>query len=181
MMLNSDMMAPTSLQMEAHLAHKERQLRMRMAARRVPLQLAPPPKPERLQRQEDAHVCSYRRHLAAAEALLKGDLPRVWVASIQSVICGEFRLSREELVSAQRSQRICWPRQIAFYLCCKLTSRSLPEIGLRFGGKDHTTVLHGRDKVKERLSFDLGFQGALDDLELKCRYTTDLLGSLSRG
>jgi chromosomal replication initiation ATPase DnaA len=164
--------------MEAHLAHKERQLRMRMAARRVPIQLAPPPKPERLQRQEDAHVWAYRKHLAAE---ISADLPRVWVASIQSVICGEFRISREELVSAQRSQRICWPRQIAFYLCCKLTSRSLPEIGLRFGGKDHTTVLHGRDKVKDRLSFDLGFQGVLDDLELKCRDTTDFIGSFSRG
>jgi Bacterial dnaA protein helix-turn-helix len=174
-MLTAELTRPTPMQLDAHRAHKERQLRMRMAA------APPPPVPVKPERQADAHVYAHRAELAAVAYAARGDLPRVWMSSIQSVICGEYRLRPEELLSSRRQQRIVWPRQIAFYLCCKVTSNSLPEIGHRFGGKDDTTVLRGRRKVEERLSFEPGFQGVLDDLERKCRDVTDILGSLGRG
>jgi chromosomal replication initiator protein len=59
-----------------------------------------------------------------------------------------------ELLSSRRLAKIVRPRQIGFYLARKLTSRSLPEIGRRFGGKDHTTILHACKKVEERMAKD---------------------------
>ena len=63
-------------------------------------------------------------------------------------------MSRAEILSARRTANVVRPRQIAMYLAKILTLRSLPEIGRRFGGRDHTTVLHAVRKIEELVSKD---------------------------
>jgi hypothetical protein len=78
----------------------------------------------------------------------------VTIKEIQKCIAKHFDLSMTELLSSRRLAKIVRPRQIGFYLARKLTSRSLPEIGRKFGGKDHTTILHACKKVEERMAKD---------------------------
>jgi chromosomal replication initiator protein len=78
----------------------------------------------------------------------------VTIKEIQKCITKHFDLSMTELLSSRRLAKIVRPRQIGFYLARKLTSRSLPEIGRKFGGKDHTTILHACKKVEERMAKD---------------------------
>lgn len=74
---------------------------------------------------------------------------RVSVLAIQHVVCTYFRLHISEMKSARRSREVARPRQIAMYLCREFTSRSLPDIGRRFGDRDHTTVMHAIRQVEK--------------------------------
>jgi chromosomal replication initiator protein len=65
--------------------------------------------------------------------------------------------------SARRARAVARPRQVAMYLCKQLTPRSLPEIGRKFGGRDHTTVMHAVKKVEELLAAD---RALAEDIEL---------------
>ena len=65
--------------------------------------------------------------------------------------------------SARRARNVARPRQVAMYLAKQLTSRSLPEIGRKFGNRDHTTVMHAVAKVQELMQQDAGFA---EDVEL---------------
>lgn len=76
------------------------------------------------------------------------------IEEVQQVVCQHFNVSREDLVSARRTKVIVRPRQIAMYLAKTLTPRSLPEIGRRFGHRDHTTVLHAVRKVEDLITKD---------------------------
>lgn len=73
---------------------------------------------------------------------------RVKIEDIQRVVAGHYNVSRSDLLSARRTANIVRPRQVAMYLAKTLTLRSLPEIGRRFGGRDHTTVLHAVRKIE---------------------------------
>ncbi len=93
-----------------------------------------------------------------AKTLLKhlvqtGEQKRIRIEDIQKVVSQHFSVSRNDLLSNRRTRIIVRPRQIAMYLSKVLTPRSLPEIGRRFGGRDHTTVLHAVRKV-EKMSAD---------------------------
>lgn len=88
-------------------------------------------------------------HLVAA-----GEPRRVRIEDIQRVVAKHYNVSRQELVSNRRTRVIVKPRQIAMYLSKTLTPRSFPEIGRRFGGRDHTTVLHAVRKIEELISGD---------------------------
>ena len=79
---------------------------------------------------------------------------RVRIEDIQRVVARHYNVSRQELVSNRRTRVIVKPRQIAMYLSKTLTPRSFPEIGRRFGGRDHTTVLHAVRKIEELLGND---------------------------
>ena len=95
---------------------------------------------------------------------------RVKIEDIQKLVANHYHVSRADLLSARRTATVVLPRQIAMYLSKSLTLRSLPEIGRRFGGRDHTTVLHAVRKI-EALS---GKQAALaEDLELLRRMLQD--------
>ncbi len=72
---------------------------------------------------------------------------RVRVEDVQRTVCRHYRITREDLLSQRRAAHVVKPRQIAMYLAKTLTLRSLPEIGRRFGGRDHTTVLHAVRKI----------------------------------
>ena len=72
---------------------------------------------------------------------------RVKIEDIQKLVATHFNVSRADILSSRRTANVVRPRQIAMYLSKALTLRSLPEIGRRFGGRDHTTVLHAVRKI----------------------------------
>ena len=72
---------------------------------------------------------------------------RVKIEDIQRVVARQYNVSRSDLLSSRRTANVVRPRQVAMYLAKTLTLRSLPEIGRRFGGRDHTTVLHAVRKI----------------------------------
>ena len=84
---------------------------------------------------------------------------------MQELTCDAFSISREELLSAGRSGRIAWPRQVAMYLARRHTGETLPAIGRQFGGRNHTTVMYACRKAGERIASDPGAQAIVSDLE----------------
>ena len=76
------------------------------------------------------------------------------VEDIIRAVCHEFGVSKIDLIGCRRNREIVRPRQVAMYLAKKVTGRSLPEIGRRIGGRDHTTVLHGIRKIEARVTLD---------------------------
>ena len=77
-----------------------------------------------------------------------GGQKEVTLEVIQEIVASYFQIPVADLHSKKRSRNIAFPRQIAMYLCRELTESSLPSLGLFFGGRDHTTVLHAYDKIK---------------------------------
>ena len=94
---------------------------------------------------------------------LNPDQCRVRVDDILKVIGRHFNVARADLLSPRRARSVVMPRQIGMYLAKKLTPRSLPEIGRRFGGRDHSTVLHAVRKIETQMKTDerLGREVAL--------------------
>jgi len=88
---------------------------------------------------------------------------RIRIEDIQKVVSRHFNVSKSDLLSSRRTRTIVRPRQIAMYLSKIMTPRSLPEIGRRFGGRDHTTVLHAVRKIEELIS---GNRALGDEVEL---------------
>ncbi|MGE0846236.1 MAG: helix-turn-helix domain-containing protein, partial [Flavobacteriaceae bacterium] len=89
---------------------------------------------------------------AIRDIVVQRERPQVKIESIQRAVAQHYRLSRQDLISARRTQAIVRPRQIAMYLAKQMTLRSLPEIGRRFGNRDHTTVLHAVRKIESLLA-----------------------------
>ncbi|CAN5250707.1 chromosomal replication initiator protein DnaA [soil metagenome] len=79
--------------------------------------------------------------------------------------CAAFEVSHDELVSTSRTARVAWARQVAMYLARRHTGASLPAIGERLGGRNHTTVMYGCRKASERLAADPTAQALVHDLE----------------
>jgi chromosomal replication initiator protein len=82
------------------------------------------------------------------------ELVRIRVEDILRIVGRHFNVTRADLLSPRRARAVVRPRQIGMYLAKKLTSRSLPEIGRRFGNRDHSTVLHAVRKVEELMAAD---------------------------
>ena len=89
---------------------------------------------------------------------------RVTIDEIQKKTAEYYKLDLRELHSARRARRVARPRQVAMYLARELTSRSLPDIGRRFGGRDHTTVLHACRRIEALCKTDPVFQQEVDFL-----------------
>jgi chromosomal replication initiator protein len=87
-------------------------------------------------------------------ALRGGPDRRITVDEIQKTVADHFSLKQADLLSERRTRAVARPRQIAMWLCKQHTTRSYPDIGRRFGGRDHTTVLHGVRKVEELMAAD---------------------------
>ena len=94
--------------------------------------------------------------------LLRAYDRRITVEEIQRQVASHYQVRMGDMHSARRSRAVARPRQIAMYLSKQLTQHSLPDIGRRFGGRDHTTVLHAVRKVDELCAVDAGFK---DDVE----------------
>ena len=80
------------------------------------------------------------------------------IEDIQKMVVDYYNLSMNDFLSSRRSRHIARPRQIAMYLSKKLTTKSLPEIGRKFTGRDHTTVIHAIKKIEELMSKDRQFE-----------------------
>ena len=89
-----------------------------------------------------------------ADLVRSRDARRVRIEDILRIVSRHYKVPRNDLLSSRRSRDVVRPRQIAMYLAKALTSRSLPEIGRRFGGRDHTTVLHSVRKVEQMMKDD---------------------------
>ena len=104
----------------------------------------------------------------ALKDLISKDRPKIITAEyIQEIVATYFHLKPEELRSSKRTRNIAYPRQIAMCLCRKLTDLSLPKIGEKFGGRDHTTIIHGFEKISRELQTDIELTQILNELEAK--------------
>ncbi|MGB4989460.1 MAG: chromosomal replication initiator protein DnaA [Pyrinomonadaceae bacterium] len=83
---------------------------------------------------------------------------------IARTVAGHYRMSMDEIKSKNNSRAVAVPRQVAMYLCKRLTRHSFPEIGREFGGKHHTTVMHSVDKVTKLYKDDRNFHREIDEL-----------------
>jgi chromosomal replication initiator protein len=90
---------------------------------------------------------------------------RVRIEDIQRIVARQYNVSRADLLSSRRTANVVRPRQVAMYLAKVLTLRSLPEIGRRFGGRDHTTVLHAVRKIENLAGNDSAFAEEIEALK----------------
>ncbi|MGE3307103.1 MAG: helix-turn-helix domain-containing protein, partial [Rhizobiaceae bacterium] len=91
-----------------------------------------------------------------------GEPKRVRIEDIQRIVARYYNVSKTELLSNRRTRTIVKPRQVAMYLSKVMTPRSLPEIGRRFGGRDHTTVLHAVRKIEDLSGSDEALAQEID-------------------
>ena len=94
--------------------------------------------------------------------ILRANDRRVTIEEIQKRVAEHYNIRLGEMYSARRSRAIARPRQVAMYLAKQLTPRSLPEIGRKFGGRDHTTVMHAVRKIDELRATDSSFSEDID-------------------
>jgi chromosomal replication initiator protein len=90
---------------------------------------------------------------------------RIKIEDIQRVVARQYNVSRSDLLSSRRTANVVRPRQVAMYLAKTLTLRSLPEIGRRFGGRDHTTVLHAVRKIEALVAKDTTLSEEVESLK----------------
>jgi chromosomal replication initiator protein len=98
----------------------------------------------------------------ALQEFLRPQRREVRVAQIQKTVAGDFGISVEAMRSKSRAQKVTFPRQVAIYLARELTGMPLVEIGKRFGGRDHTTVLHAYGKIAAAARQDSSLQERLE-------------------
>ena len=96
---------------------------------------------------------------------------RLTVEHVLKTVADHFKLKVTDLKSKRRQRAFAHPRQIAMYLARKMTGASFPEIGEKFGGKDHTTVMHNVKKIEESLSKDLDLKAHVESLERQLEQT----------
>jgi chromosomal replication initiator protein len=101
---------------------------------------------------------------------IKPDLQRIDVLDIQRLVARHFSVSEESLRGKRRTDTIAFPRQIGMYVARSLTDLSLADIGAKFGGRDHTTVLHACQKIENLMATDRELRNTVEDL----------IGTLSR-
>ncbi len=94
--------------------------------------------------------------------LLRSSDRRISIEEIQKRVAEHFNIRVADMHSARRARAVARPRQVAMYLAKQLTARSLPEIGRKFGGRDHTTVMHAVRKVEELRASDAAFAEDVD-------------------
>ena len=110
------------------------------------------------------------------------------IKQIQRAACETYGITLHHLRSPRRAKALAQPRQVAMYACCQHTGESLPEIGRHFGGRDHTTVMHGRNRVTEALKGEcwtdlerdmaMALLAKIDRLALKAKKEEPDIGSL---
>jgi chromosomal replication initiator protein len=95
--------------------------------------------------------------------------PEVTITRIQEIVSQRFGVTIDELISPRRSQAVAYPRQVAMYLSRELTDSSLPAIGREFGGRDHTTVIHAKDKITRRIREDRSVYNLVQELTARIK------------
>ena len=92
---------------------------------------------------------------------------KITIEMIQKIVASHYGVEITDLLSKKRNKQIVIPRQVAMYLCRKLTDASYPQIGDQFGGKDHTTVIHAHDKMENVLKDDQELASIIEVLSQK--------------
>ena len=114
-----------------------------------------------------------RLSLDEAQAMLRPHLSvnerKVTVDMIQKVVAEHYALKQADLISERRPRAVARPRQVAMWLAKQITTRSLPDIGRRFGGRDHTTVLHAVRRIEQLKGEDAVIARDIDVLLRKLR------------
>ena len=93
----------------------------------------------------------------------------ITIEKIINHVCKFYSLQTDDLIGKKRPKNIVLPRQIAMYLCRKMTDASLPKIGLSFGGRDHTTVIHAYEKIEKMRKEDRSFNSLMEKFEEQIR------------
>ena len=94
---------------------------------------------------------------------------RITVDEIQKAACEHYALKQVDLLSQRRTRAIARPRQVAMYLAKTMTTRSYPDIGRRFGGRDHTTVLHAVRQIERLKAEDPAIAADVEAIAAKLR------------
>ena len=89
------------------------------------------------------------------------------IQKIQNIVADYYKINIEDMKSKKRTSKIAYPRQIAMYLSRIMTDESLTRIGLEFGGKDHTTIMHAVDKISKEISIDNNLKQVINMLKDK--------------
>lgn len=89
---------------------------------------------------------------------------RITVQLVQKVVARHYSMTVQQLLERTRRHAIARPRQIAMYLACKMTHASLPDIGQRFGGFDHTTIMYARDRIAALVETDVNFKAEIENV-----------------
>ncbi|MCL2336865.1 MAG: chromosomal replication initiator protein DnaA [Firmicutes bacterium] len=106
---------------------------------------------------------------ALRDMIYETEKREVSVEYIQEVVSNHYNITAEELRSKKRTQKLTYPRQVAMYLSRKLVDKSLPQLGQLFGGRDHTTIIHGCDKISDESERDITLRLTLIELEKKIK------------
>lgn len=99
----------------------------------------------------------------------KKQIKRISVEAVQRLVAVKYGVTVEELVSASRRKELTLPRHVAMYLCRRVTASSFPEIGEKFGGRDHTSVMSGYRKIERALRLDSKVVQVVEELEQRLR------------
>lgn len=102
---------------------------------------------------------------ALKDFISKGISEKDDIHRIQKIVAEHFGITVEDIRSKKRSANIAFPRQIAMYLCRQLTDESFPKIGIEFGGKDHSTVIHSVEKIDKELKTNNELQKTIDKIK----------------
>jgi chromosomal replication initiator protein len=120
-----------------------------------------------------AYLNINQRKISVAEAkhILRDSLNKIHtnitIEDIQKTVVSYYNISMHDFMSSRRSRSVARPRQIAMYLAKKMTTKSLPDIGRNFSGRDHTTVIHAIKKVEELMIQDKNFENEVKDINCK--------------
>ena len=115
-----------------------------------------------------AHATLFNRPITLETAqevlhdILRAHDKRVTIDEIQKRVAEHYHMRLSDMGSARRARAVARPRQVAMFLAKQLTSRSLPEIGKKFGNRDHTTVMHAVTRVTELMTTDVNFAEDVD-------------------
>jgi len=104
---------------------------------------------------------------ALKDYLSKSSFTKNNIQKIQQVVAEYYNITVEDLKSKKRKATIAFPRQVAVYLCRTTTDESLPKIGIQFGGRDHTTIMHSVDKIDNEIKTNPQFKAIIDALKSK--------------
>lgn len=112
--------------------------------------------------------------IALAKDVLQSDIQfspvkQITIEGIQNLVCQTYGVRFNDLIGKKRPQNIAFPRQIAMFLCRELTDFSLPKIGESFGGRDHSTILHGIEKIKDAIGKDPALKANISQMKSELR------------
>lgn len=153
--------------MEMHRAHKERQARIAARAyqRQQPVIIIDEPViAPVVQVEEEIQPIPVPQREPWFRIL---SLTSPMIRDIQDVVAEFYGITYTDLVSSRRTMPLVLHRQVAMYLAKEITGKSLPEIGRRFGGRDHTTVLHAVRKVQTEIKTDHELQDEITEIKYR--------------